>query len=261
MTEPAPRSALYRGRIVHQRLQPVRHRFSYRVFSLYVDLDELDHLGRGLRLLSVDQPNLISFRVADHGPRDGRPLKPWALRQLAAAGVELGRPRIMLLCFPRVLGCAFNPLSVYYAFDGPRLAGLLYEVKNTFGEQHVYAFAVRGASRRGRLVAHGCAKGFFVSPFIDMAARYRFHLTQPGPRLNLVIEETEHDRRVLVASHAARRLPLSDRSILQCLVGNLFMGLKVIGGIHLEASRLWLKGVPCHPRPHREASPGLRQEH
>lgn len=258
LTVPAPGAALYRGRITHHRLHPVRHRFSYRVFSLYIDLDELDGLGRRLRLLSIDRPNLISFHTADHGPRDGAPLKPWALRQLAAAGVELGQPRIMLLCLPRVLSYAFNPLSVYYAFDGPRIAGLLYEVKNTFGEQHVYAFPVQGASRHGRLAGHGCAKSFFVSPFIDMAARYRFHLTQPGPRLNLVVKESEHDRPVLVASHAARRLPLSDLTILQCVANNPFMSLKIIGGIHLEAFRLWRKGVPYHPRPHRDASPGLR---
>jgi DUF1365 family protein len=248
MTSEGSRSCLYRGRVMHHRLRPVRHRFTYRVFSLHLDLDELAALDRRLRLFSVERWNLLSFRNADHGARDGSPLAPWVLDRLAAAGIRLARPRVTLLCFPRVLGYAFNPLSVYFCHDGERLAAVLYEVKNTFGEQHVYAFPVRHEGYGPRLAAHGCPKAFYVSPFLPMTTSYRFRLEEPGRRLVLVIEAAEHGRPVLVASQIGARETLDDRTIVRCLVGNLLMTFKVTLGIHIEALRLWRKGAPFFPK-------------
>jgi DUF1365 family protein len=163
----------------------------------------------------------------------------------------------MLLCFPRVLGYVFDPLSVYFCYDGNALAALVYEVKNTFGGQHVYAFRARRAGRGGRLAVHACAKDFHVSPFLGMAARYRFHLAEPAERLAVVIRATEGDAPLLVASQAGERRKLRDRTILGCLAGDLFMTLKVVVGIHVEALRLWRKGAPLFPRDARSASPRL----
>ena len=241
---------------MHCRLRPPRHRFSYRVFSLFLDLDELPLIDRRLRLFSAERANLVSFRSADHGARDGSALKPWALARLAAAGVHLERPRVMLLCFPRVLGYGFNPLSIYYAYDGAALRGLVYEVNNTFGQRHAYAFPAHPSNSSG-IARHGCAKAFYVSPFIGMAGRYRFQLALPGERLSVVIRQTEGERTSLLASQTGHRHPLDDRTILHCVGGDLLMTAKITGGIHFEALRLWLKGAPYFPRPHRDASPGL----
>ena len=156
------RSCLYRGVVMHHRRRPVDHRFAYRVFSLYLDLDELPLLGEHLRLLSVERPNLLSFHNRDHGARDGSPLRPWVAAQLAGAGIRLARPRIMLLCFPRLLGYVFNPLSVYFCHEDERLAAIVYEVKNTFGGQHAYVVPVRPEVPGP--VAHEVQKAFYVSP-------------------------------------------------------------------------------------------------
>lgn len=241
-------SCLYQGRVTHHRLRPVAHRFSYRVFSLFLDLDEARDVDRRLRLLSVERLNLLSFHAADHGPRDGAPLKPWILARLAEHGIILDQPRIRLLCFPRLLGFAFNPLSIYFCCDGESLSALVYEVKNTFGGQHVYVFGVRATADGRRIAVHGCAKEFYVSPFIDMDARYEFRLARPAERLAVVIRETERGLPLLVASQIGERRPLTDRSILACLASNLLMTFKVFAGIHLEALRLWLKGAPLFLR-------------
>ena len=259
MTAPLAISCLCQGRVMHHRLRPVRHRFTYRVFSLFLDLDELDQVDRRLRLLSVERRNLLSFRAVDHGARDGSPLKPWVLARLAEAGVELAQPRIRLLCFPRLLGYVFNPISVYYCYDADRLAAMVYEVKNTFGGQHAYAFRVERAGAGDRLATHGCAKDFYVSPFIDMDARYEFHVAEPGSRLTFVIRETERGLPLLVASQSGERRPLTDGSILRCLAVDLLMTFKVFLGIHVEALRLWWKGAPLFARKLRampmDASP------
>ncbi len=244
----ALRSCLYRGRIVHHRRQPFEHRFVYRVFSLYLDLDELAEIDRRLRLLSIDRPNLLAFHQADHGPRDGTPLRPWALDQLAAAGIRPLRPRIMLLCMPRILGYVFDPLSIYFAYDGDRLVGVVYEVKNTFGQQTTYVLPVPARSDPRTSVAHGCSKTFYVSPFMPMEAHYSFHFREPGERLLFAIRQTQGRQLLLVAGHSGERLPLSDGRLLHCLLRDPLMTFKVISGIHWEAAKLWLKGARYFPR-------------
>ncbi len=245
----ALRSRLYEGTVMHLRLQPLRHRFRYRVFSVMLDLDELTSIGHRCRLLRIERPGILSFRAQDHGPRDGSPLKPWALAQFAAAGID-AVARVELLCFPRLWGFVFNPLSVYfgYAADGA-LAGVLYEVKNTFGGQHVYVLPAGPANRGtdGR-IRHSIDKSFYVSPFIDMAASYHFALQPPDETLELVIRETGPEGLFFTASQTGRMRPLDDRTLRRCLLRNLAMTFKVIGGIHVEALRLWLKGAPYHPK-------------
>jgi hypothetical protein len=244
MTMTAPGPGLYVGRVMHHRLRPFRQRFTYRMWTLFVPLDDWGALGRGLRLLAVERPGLLSLRARDHGPRDGRPLEPWVRRELRARGIDDGGGRIFMLAMPRVLGYVFNPLTVYYAYDrADGLRALLYEVKNTFGGQHVYAFQVEPGTRR---LAHGCDKDFYVSPFIGMDARYDFNLEPPGERLSVVISERVGEGPQLVASLTARRRPLSDRELLKRLLATGPLTFTVIAGIHFEALRLWWRGARFH---------------
>ena len=248
----APRSCVYEGRVMHRRLRPFRQRFTYRVWTLFVALDELEELDRRLRLLGVDRVRPVALRAVDHGPRDGSPLLPWVRRQLADAGIDDGGGRVCMLAFPRVFGYVFNPLTVYYAYDVEgRLRALLYEVKNTFGGQHTYAFAVDPSAHRH---AHGCDKAFYVSPFIPMQAAYAFNLEAPGERISVVINEHVAEGPQLVASLTGQRRPLTDATLAGCLLRQGPMTLKVIVGIHWQALRLWWRGAPFeapsrHPRP------------
>lgn len=243
------RSAIYEGTVMHRRMRPIGHQFSYRVFSLLLDLDELPLIAQRQRLLRIERPGIVSFKTADHGSRDGSALRPWAERELEAGGIG-DVARIELLCFPRLWGYVFNPLSVYFAYDeADRLQGVLYEVKNTFGGQHTYVLPATGTAmgEDGR-IRHSARKTFYVSPFIDMAATYNFSLRAPGDELELVIRETDDSGPFFVASQTGRRRPLDDRHLTLCLLRNPTMTLKVIGGIHVEALRLWLKGAPYHPQ-------------
>ena len=234
------RSALYTGTVMHERLRPRRHRLDYRVFALLVDLGELDALGHGLRLLGINRPGVLSFRERDHG--DGQtPLRAWATALLEAAGIAFDGGRIELLCYPRMFGFVFNPLSVYFCRnrDG-RLAGILYEVSNTHGERHTYVMPA-GAER---VVRHSARKVFFVSPFMPMDCTYRFRILPPGDRVGLSILEDNASGLLLTASFAGRREELSDRALLGVLLRYPLMTLKVVAGIHWEALRLLAKGVP-----------------
>lgn len=247
----APASCLYLGRVMHRRLRPFVHHFVYRVFSLCVDIDELPALGRRLRLFSHNRLNLFAFHDRDHGPCDGTPLRPWVETLVRRAGIELAGGRVRLLCFPRILGYAFNPLAVWFCHraDGA-LAAVVYEVRNTFGERHSYVLPVAPAA--GETLRQGCPKRFYVSPFLAVSGRYAFRLAEPGERLSMAIRLRDAGGDLLLASHTGARAPLDDRTLLRAFFGYPLMTLKVIAAIHWEALRLWRKGARLHARaPHR----------
>ena len=238
-------SALYTGKVVHLRHQGRRHRLEYGVFSLLLDLDELPMLARRLRLFGYNRAGLFSFHDRDHGPGDGSDLRPHARRLLREAGIGDCDGPIRLLCYPRLFGYVFNPLSVFYCHDRQkRLRGLIYEVGNTFGERHNYVLAAQGGARP---VIQECPKRFYVSPFIPMDCTYRFELGEPGRRLRLAIHETNDDGPLLDAWFSAERRALDDRQLLIAALRFPLMTFKVIAGIHWEALRLWLKGLPLYP--------------
>lgn len=243
-------SALYFGKVMHRRLRPFVHDFTYRVFSLYLDLDSLAADARRLRLFSHNRWNLFSFHDRDHGARDGSPLKPWVEHHLAAAGIDLAGGPVRLLCFPRVLGYVFNPLSIWFCFhaDGD-LRAVLYEVRNTFGDKHGYLVPVAPGHRRGTTIVQGADKDFYVSPFIAMEQHYAFRLAEPGEKLAVTISQGGPEGAQMVARHSGRRRALDDRALLFAFVAYPLMTVKVIAAIHWQALRLWLKGARLAPRP------------
>lgn len=241
-------SALYTGTVTHQRLRPMRHGLRYRVFSLLVDLDELPALADRLRLLSLDRFNLFSIRLSDHGAGDPAGPRAHVERQLQAAGLATGGA-IRLLAMPRILGYAFNPLSVYFCHHpAGRLQAILYEVNNTFGERHSYLIEV-GPEQDAHWIDQRCDKAFHVSPFLPLDLHYRFRIRPPGADLSVGVQVHDRQGPVLLARLQARRQPLSDAALLRAFCTHPLLTLKVIGGIHWEALRLWLKGARLHPHP------------
>lgn len=234
--------AIYAGFVVHQRLRPKSHRLRYRVFSLLLDLDELSGIDRRLRLLAVNRAGILSFRESDHG--DGGPLRPWVERQLRAADLVVEGP-VQVLCYPRMFGYVFNPLTVYFCHrrDG-RLGAIIYEVHNTHNERHAYVLAVGGEA--GERVRHACAKTFFVSPFVPMDCTYDFSIVPPVERVQISIREADREGPFLIASFTGEREELTDARLARALLRYPLMTLKVTIGIHWEALKLVAKGLRMH---------------
>jgi hypothetical protein len=242
-------SCVYRGHVVHKRLAPRQHALRYAVFSLLVDLDRLDALSRRLRLFSRNRFNLLAIHDRDHGAGDGVEIASHIRGVLASHGLAHAGRRIRMLCYPRVLGYVFNPLTVYFCDDAEgSVRAIIYEVSSTFGERRSYVAPVKAVGEK--LPLHACAKALFVSPFNVIEGRYTFHVQAPAERVVVgILLRDAQGTPMLKAHFAGERAPLTDAMIARLLLSYPLMTLKVIAGIHLEALRLWLKGVPLVRRP------------
>ncbi len=245
----ASHSAIYEGHVVHQRLAPRRHRLRYALFQMVLDLDELPSLDRRLRCFSHDRLNLFSFFDRDHGDgRDG-PLRGYVEETLLEAGIALNGGAIRLLCMPRMLGYVFNPLSIYWCHraDG-RLAALLYEVNNTFGQRHSYLIPVDPDAHG--TVRQTCDKAFHVSPFMDLSMTYDFVVTPPGASLSTAVNgRTREGAPMITANFRGLRHDLTDARLMRDFFAFPLMTLKVVAGIHWEALKLLAKGLRLKPAP------------
>lgn len=249
-TEASAPASLYFGDVMHARLKPVLHRFSYRVMSLLIDLDRLDEADRQCQLFGVNRAALYGFHEADHGERDGSSLRAYAQARASEHGISLTGGRVWLLCYPRLLGYTFNPLSIYFCYNANgALALIIYEVRNTFGEIHSYVLPVGPGEVTAAELRQEQDKLFYVSPFVAMATRYRFRISPPGEGVRLRILEVDAEGPLLAATFSGRRRALSTRALLRAFVTLPFLTLKIVGAIHWEALRLWLKGVKLVPRP------------
>jgi len=234
-------SSIYSGTVVHKRFKPKIYSFNYKVFSLLIDLSELDLLDKNLKLFSYNKFNIISFYNIDHGPRDGSSIKNWVINNLQKNDIETNDIQIKLLCYPRIFGYVFNPLSVFYVYDkNADLISILYEVKNTFGEQHTYIFKTKNDHN---LIQHVCKKKFYVSPFIEMNCIYFFRLLKPGNKISVIIDLQDQKGKILYASQDGIKTELNNKNLIKSYLKHPLMTFKIILAIHFEAFKLWTKGI------------------
>lgn len=241
-------SQLYFGHVRHARYRPRLHRFKYRVFSILIDLDEIESEAHTLFLFSVNRLNLFSFFFSDHGYEDRRSPRLF----IEDLMTKNGRPkpsRIHLLCYPRIFGYVFNPLSVYFVMVDDEVDSIIYEVRNTFGEKHIYFEPVH--EHQGPVYAHRHEKAFHVSPFIDMQALYHFSTGVTNDAIRLVIRETENESPLLLTSFIGKKRRLSTGGLAKAFMSYPLMTFKIMGAIHYQAFKLVLKGVKFNRHPNK----------
>ena len=242
-------SGLYTGLVSHNRVKPRRHKLAYRIFMLLIDLDELDSLK--LKTLGVRTFNLFGFDERRFGDGSDRPLKAQIEAALTEAGIECGGP-VRMLAMPQILGRAFNPLTVYFCHDkADALTAILYEVNNTFGERHAYLIPAPNAA----LIRQNCAKGFYVSPFMDMDMTYNFVVRPPADEVSITVRGSDAQGTLITANFTGTARPLTDRTILATVLRYPLLALKVVGGIHWEALKMLAKGLRLRDRPPPPAEP------
>ena len=237
-------SCIYNGAVKHQRFKPIKHSLSYKTFSLLVDLDEIETLANNISIFSLNKFNIFSFYNRDHGARDGSSIKDWVLKNIKKFNICSNITKIKLLCYPRIFGYVFNPLSIFYCYENNVLRAIFYEVKNTFNEQHTYIFKIKNNEK----IEQKCKKKFYVSPFMDMETYYNFKLLNPKEKLSIFIKQTDGEETVLTATQTGEKREFSFKQLLINFFKYPFMTIKIISSIHYEAFFLWKKGAVYRKR-------------
>ena len=232
-------SCIYNGEVTHTRFKPVRHFLKYKTFSLLIDLDEINLLDKSIGIFSHNKFNIFSFYDKDHGDRDGGNLKDWVISNLKKFQIKENITNIKVLCYPRILGYVFNPLSIFYCYEKDKLVAIFYEVKNTFNEQHTYIFKIKNNEE----IIQKCRKKFYVSPFMDMETFYNFKLINPNDKLSVFIKQTDADGTILTATQTGDKKEFSFKQLAINFLKYPLMTIKIISSIHYEALLLWKKGA------------------
>ena len=234
-------SSIYIGNVVHKRFKPKVHFFKYRVFSILLDISEIGLLDKTLKIFSYNKFNIVSFYDEDHGPRDGTSVKEWVIKNLQDNQIDTQDIKIKLLCYPRIFGFVFNPLSIFFIYNKKsELISILYEVKNTFDEQHTYIFKNK---ENENTIKHTCKKKFHVSPFIEMNCTYFFKILKPGDKISVIIDQYDEEGKLLYASQDGSRIELNNKNLFLSYLKHPLMTFKIIAAIHFEAFKLWIKGI------------------
>ncbi len=234
--------------IVHKRYGKIEHFFKYKVPSLFIDLDELEIIQLKSKIFSINSFNVFSFNEKDHGYRDERSIKEFIIEMLQKYDVNYKNLKTKILCFPRIFGYVFNPLSIIYCYDEDRLISIFYEVKNTSNEQHTYIFA-KGNNKNLKALHHECQKNFYVSPFIGMKGRYLFTNKLTNNYINIIIDLYDNNnKKLLMASQSGKLIDFKVSKLLKYNLLNPLFGFKIMSAILFEAMIVFFKGGKYYAR-------------
>lgn len=238
-------SCLYECRLGHSRLKPRPHRFGFRLFMFYLDLDELPKLDQTLRLFKRNRASLFSFFDSDHLREGHSGVRKNLSVFLEKNGIQLGEGKVFLLTHARIFGYVFNPVSFYFCFDerGDPLCAVP-EVNNTFGEMK--PFLLDRTSWKAGGFQQRVPKLFHVSPFMNLDVQFGFHLIVPKDTVSIQIEDFEADARIFRASLHGVRRPLTDARLGWFALKYPCLTLRIMLAIHWQALRLVLGRVPFH---------------
>lgn len=244
-------SCIYQGEVFHQRFSPRQHKFSYRIFFLAIDLDELPILNKMGRYFKSDRFAPLRFFAPDYLQKKTEISKQDVWDKVIELGGEQQPGRVVFIGQMRCFGLYFSPINTYYCYDqADNLVYLLAEVSNTpWNERHYYLIDTGEKTE--------CAKTFHVSPFMDLAMKYQWRITSPQESLNLSIENFESTasantlqaaeskpKKLFIASIAMTRQEFTNKNLLKNLLAIPMMTAKTLLGIYWQAMKLYIKGVP-----------------
>jgi len=252
-----PEPGIYTGTLSHRRFRPRPHKFSYKLFMAWLDIDRMPEQMAGTPFTAYNRFAWASFLERDHFGDPGLSLRERLIQDAASHGVLLPEGPVYLLTHLRYLGYCFNPISFFYCYrpDGS-LDSVLAEVNSTFGETRNYWLSARNRQAGENGFRYRCPKTMHVSPFMGMDLDYEFVLTQPGESLVAHMNTLEAGGGGLFdATLSLEHRPWNTRHVGLALARHPLMTAKVIGAIHFEALRLLIKKIPVFTHPDRIKTP------
>ena len=260
-------SCIYQGHVRHHRFAPIVNRFTYGIFYLMLDLNELDTVFRNRLLWSTGRFSFAWLRrqdhfkdyVGDHVITSQR-LRTCVVSLLEREGIEseLGKLKvgpIKLLTQLRYLGFAMNPVCFYYCYgeDGQTLLAVIAEVNNTpWGQQHHYV--IPAVSNQKLVAIDELEKEFHVSPFMPMSMDYAMRYSRPDEKLAVSIKNFEDGEKKLDVIMTMRRREITTTNLCRLLLLYPLITFKVFAAIYWQALVLFVKGCPFFAHPRNESA-------
>lgn len=248
-------SCIYEGTVAHRRHEPVTHHFQYRLFMVYLDLDELPALVVRGGLIGDDRFAGRSFLRRDHLFDSARPLDDEVRDVIRTRTGRSSRGPIRLLTQLRYFGYFMSPLNLFFVYDdsGQRVEFVVAEVNNTpWNERHCYVLWDGNRNGRDNSLRFTHEKSFHVSPFLDMDMQYRWRLTEPADELTVHLANARDSRRLFDASMTLRRRDLSRQQLRRMKFRYPWMTAQISAAIYLQALKLWWKQCPFYPHPNKQ---------
>jgi cyclopropane-fatty-acyl-phospholipid synthase len=245
------KSRLYVGELMHARMQPVGHRFTYPLYFYAFDLAELPLLDRAIRGFSYNRRNLVAIHDRDYLTAGTAPIRDKLMDLLAARGVAAAITRVELVTGARLLNYAFNPVSFFYGYDSQDVCiCVVAEVNNTFGDKHVYVLDQPTSAAGAQSACYRHPKTFHVSPFNDMQGWYEFRFSPLGDTASIQIDLWREDRPWMMAELRGRARPLTSGTLARTLARYPFTTALTMPRILAQAAVLhFRKRLPVFRRP------------
>lgn len=240
-------SGLYQGEVRHRRFQTCSHSFSYNMFFLALDLDELDCIER-IGWFTKERFSPLSFRRSDYLGDNKEPLKRSVWNKVEELGGENLRQRVLFVGQVRCFGFYFSPINLYYCYNKEdELTYLLAEVSNTpWNQTHYYLININS----DKVID----KAFHVSPFLNLEMKYHWFIKAPSQHLSLHLENRGLDKeqkKIFDATIAMTKKELNRKNIQNQVISIPMMTVKIVYGIYWQAMKLFLKRIPFVPYPEK----------
>ena len=231
--ELTPNHSIGQGHIIHKRTRDTQNFFQYKAPYLCVNLNDPHSLPW---FISLNKLNCLSIFYRQHGYRE----KQTSLFKFAtdlAKKYQIDFHQVNFITIPSFLGYSFNPISFYLYLDHHnQLVSILYEVKNTFGDQ-VHYLSLKDFDQKQ------FKKNMYVSPFIEMDCTYKITVKIPNPhRFQCFINQYNKEKdQIFYASIDLPLAPLTKAQGFLFFLTNIFGSLKAITLIHVQAAKLFFK--------------------
>ncbi|MBP7281552.1 MAG: DUF1365 domain-containing protein [Leptospiraceae bacterium] len=235
-------SSLFECKVVHNRLLPKRHTFSYGLYTFCIDLDELENLDKEYLFFGNQKWNLFSFYPTDHFEYGNSDLKSGIISYAKDNGCNSEIEKVILVTNLRILGYTFNPVCFYFLYDkinSPVCA--LIEVHNTFGEMKPFIAMKPNGDYRFYLKT---TKHFYVSPFFELDTEFEFKLNPPDEKLKIHIDDYKNGDKVFLSAYIGNKKQITNWNLSYYFFKYPLLTLRVIFLIHWQAMLLYFKKIP-----------------